>query len=210
MNPIKVCSTCGVELTALNWTPSNQRQRRNTCTSCYNTKQRIYDHAWRHKDPEKARLKSERGNRKRGLRPFNENKECAAFLGVYVAERVLKHVFKNVKQMPYGNVGFDYICGRGYKIDVKSGCVRHYISTRSKHWAFNIDYNEIADYFLCIAFDDRENLNPMHLWLIPSADVNNQRIISISESTLQKWNQYKLDIAKVIRCCDVLKENPNQ
>ena len=107
--------------------------------------------------------------------------------------------------MPYGHKGFDFRCNKGKQIDVKSACIR----TRhdlSDSWGFHISRNQIADYFLCIAFDNRKDLNPLHIWLIPGIIINHLTGISISESTLPKWDEYKLDINKTVTCCDSMKE----
>jgi len=131
------------------------------------------------------------------------NKECSQYLGIIVGERMLLRVFKNVEVMPFGNQGYDFICNSGYKIDVKS-------ATKMKNhngWMFNINRNQIADYFLCLAFDDRENLNPKHIWLIPGEKVNHLIGLAISISTMDKWSQYELTnkLNDVIECCNILK-----
>lgn len=138
--------------------------------------------------------------------PMDENRECPVFLGVYVAEQVLSHVFKNVERMPYGNPGFDFICGGGHKIDVKSSC-RRVSEKKADNWMFGIRKNKIAEYFLCLAFDNRESLNPEYIWMMPATDVNNYTGISISESRLDKWDRYALDIDKVSACCSAMKNN---
>ena len=53
--------------------------------------------------------------------------------GHLFAERVLSKVFKNVIRQPHYTPGFDFICGRGFKIDVKSACMR-----TSGSWMFHI------------------------------------------------------------------------
>ena len=131
---------------------------------------------------------------------MDENKQCATFLGVHVAERVLSHVFKNVERMPIHYPGYDFICNRGKKIDVKSSCLH-----KANNWGFNIAYNTIVDYFLCIAFDNREDLNPLHVWLLPGIMVNKQSTVGICPNRIQKWSEYELDISKVSTCCNVLK-----
>ena len=138
-------------------------------------------------------------------RPMSENRCCSSFLGVHVAERVLSHVFENVQKMPYGNPGFDFICGGGHKIDVKSAC-RYVSEKRADRWAFTIKKNKIAEYFLMLAFDDRNNLNPEHIWLIPSDKISDHANIGISENMLSKWNEYALDVSKVSACCNIIKE----
>lgn len=143
---------------------------------------------------------------KHGGKPASENKQCPVFLGVHVAEQVLSKVFKNVEQMPYGHKGCDFICNKGKKIDVKSACTR-VRDKCSDNWAFMIRKNKIADFFLCLAFDNREDLNPLHIWLIPGNIINHLMGASISESTISKWDEYKLDIAKVTTCCDSMKHS---
>ena len=137
-----------------------------------------------------------------GWVPYTENPKCALFLGIHIAERILSNYFDDITRMPYGNPGYDYICKRGYKIDVKS-------STMCKdHWNFSIKRNKIADYFLCIAFDNRESLTPIHLWLIPGSIINQKSSINVysKEWSLSKWKQYEKSLDKVMECCEKLKE----
>ena len=130
------------------------------------------------------------------------NRYCASFLGVYIGEKVLSKIFKNVERMPWNNPGFDFICGKGYKIDVKTGCIR---KNTDNTWGFRIERNKIADYFLILALNNRDDLTPMHLWLIPGYILNNKRGVTISEKVLNKWKDYELQIDKVIYCCNIMK-----
>ena len=149
-----------------------------------------------------------RGRRLLGRKPISENKECSSWLGVHVAERVLSKVFKDVEQMPTNNSGYDFICNKGKKIDVKSACVsidkRRYTNRRS--WAFSIKKNKEADFFLLLAFDNRDDLNPLHMWLIPSNVVNHKIGLQISETKIKKFDEYKIDISSVVDCCNNLKQ----
>ncbi len=131
------------------------------------------------------------------------NKESPNYLGINCAEQVLSKVFKNVKMMPYGNPGFDFKCSNGYKVDSKAACK----NKRDNNWIFAINKNKIPDYFALLAFDNRNDINPLYFWLIPGYVVNDKIRISISQSTLSKWNGYKQDISKVIKCCDNIKSN---
>lgn len=131
------------------------------------------------------------------------NKTCSNYLGLHISEHILSKVFKNVRQMPYGNKGFDFICNNGYKIDVKSATL---LGKKYKRWCFGIEHNQIANYFLCLAFDNREDLNPLHIWLIPGNNVNKRTSISISPNTLNKFDRYKLDrLDKIKLCCNKLR-----
>lgn len=138
-------------------------------------------------------------------KPMSENKTCASFLGVYVTEGVLSSVFKDVQRMPYGNIGFDFICCHDKKIDVKSSC-RHCSKSRTDYWLFAIKRNTVADYFLCLAFNNRDDLEPEHIWLIPGGDVNDRTGVAISVNTLDKWSQYEQPIDNVLACCNILKD----
>jgi hypothetical protein len=133
---------------------------------------------------------------------MSENKKCSDYLGVYIAERALSKFFDNIKRMPVGNPGYDFVCGKGFKIDVKSSCL-HHTSVSASNWGFDISRNTIADYFLCLAFDNRESLNPMHVWLIPGNVINMKRQVRIANSDrgLCSWLEYERPIDKVVACC---------
>lgn len=183
-----------------------------TCRSCkqeynreYNRKHREHRRKYNQDHREHHRNWAREYTHRIGTRhPMSENPNCASFLGVHVAERVLSHVFKHVEKMPYGNPGYDFICGGGYKIDVKSSC-RCTHENWADSWAFHIGKNHIAEYFICLAFDNRDDLNPEHIWLIPARYVNDRTNVRISETTLARWDQYALDVSNVSACCNVLK-----
>jgi len=132
------------------------------------------------------------------------NKKCSQFLGCHVAERVLSHVFKDVERMPNGNVGYDFICNKGFKIDVKSSCLH-----KNDTYTFSIRENKIADYFLCIGFDNRVNLNPQHIWLIKGNLINEIFTLTIPNNIngLTKYSKYELTdkLKETIECCNQLK-----
>lgn len=140
-------------------------------------------------------------------RPMEQARDCSSFLGVHVAERVLAGVFKNVERMPYGHPGYDFICAKGFKIDVKSSCRRHQ-PKKSDIWIFGVCKNEVADYFLFLAFDNRSDLNPEHVWLVPGSLVNSKTGIGISDNpaSLTKWDNYERPIDKIATCCDAMRE----
>jgi len=188
----KVCRVCSVELRGgENWNKSRMKNGEQICNACYNEYQNQYRY-------------------KKGLRhPMGKNKNCSMYLGVHIAEKYLAQLFDNVEKMPINNPGFDFICSRDYKIDVKSAC-------RSKrrwndHWQFRIKQNTITDYFLCLAFNNRETLEPEHLWLIPGEKVNHLSGLSITDSnkSLSKWSEYELDakLEKMKQCCLTVRSN---
>lgn len=198
---MKQCRKCGVELINDNWTISRQKQHDYICKSCAAE----YMVEYYIQNCKKIKARSCKWKYTHGGRSMLENKKCTSYLGVHVAERVLSHVFKNVKRMPPNHKGYDFKCGQGYMIDIKSSC--RYIEEKcSDRWHFTINKNSIADYFLCLAFDNRESLNPEYIWLIPGKDVNDKTGIGISETTLFKWDCYKLDKLKdVISCCNIIR-----
>ena len=137
---------------------------------------------------------------------IDKSPHSASYLGVYIAERVLSIVYPNVKRMPYGNPGYDFVCGKGFKIDVKSSCLVHSPNRREK-WEFAINHNKTPDYFLCLGFDNRSDLDPMHIWLIPGRVVNMRTGINISNlpKSLSKYAQFEKSIDKLNSCCEELK-----
>ena len=147
--------------------------------------------------------RNQRAHKMGTCQPYNENHSCSQFLGIHVAERVLAKVYPNVERMPMHNPGYDFICGRGYKVDVKSSCLG-----KQGHWGFRINKNAGADYFLCLGFDNRDDLEPQHIWLIPGEVINHLMGLSIcpGERSLSKWRQYEQPLDQVTSCCDVLRE----
>jgi len=194
-----------------NWYPSYRKINSRICKECEREQKRVwlkanpekskeYQARWRKVNPEKAKESSIRGSRKTGCLPMGKNRECSSFFGIHIAERVLSRVFKNVKRMPVNNPGYDVICSRDKKIDIKSSCLH-----KNGCWCFNITCNTTADFFLCLAFDNREDLNPLHAWLIPGGKVNHRAGVTISPTTLHKWDAYRLDTTKISACCDTLR-----
>jgi len=139
-----------------------------------------------------------------GGQPMSKNRSCSMFLGVYVAERLLAHLFKNVTRMPHNNPGFDFKCGQGFLVDAKSACSQISPNGTIK-WIFTIRRNTVPDYFLCIAFDNRDKLTPLHYWLIPGDVLSHLMLASISETTLDKWAKYEKPIDEAICCCNTMK-----
>lgn len=108
-----------------------------------------------------------------GIRsPMSENEDCSQYLGIYIGEIVLSDIFDSVARMPNNNHGYDWICKNGYKIDIKTAT----LDKGTNYWKFNIRYNNIADYFLLVGFDDIHGLNPIHIWLIGKNELIRKRV----------------------------------
>lgn len=200
-----ICMECGKHV---------DRIVKGLCMKCYNHKYYVNNKeehlvqtsTYQKNNPEKCRAYGIKSKRKRGILPMAENKTCGLFLGVHVAEKVLSYVFNNVVRQPVTNPGFDFICNKGKKIDVKSSCLNHQ-KYKTPCWSFHIDRNKIADYFLCLAFDNRKDLTPLHMWLLPADKFNHMSGTRISMNRIAKWNQYAINIDKVSNCCDIMRNN---
>ena len=137
--------------------------------------------------------------------PYNKLKTCSSYLGVHVAERLLCKVFNNVEQMPLGNSGFDFVCGKGKKVDSKCSTEKHEHG-HCVRWRFDIEKNVTADYFACIAFDNRTDINPLYFWLIPGHKINHLRCFTVSISTIDKWDIYRQPVDRMLKCCSSIRE----
>ena len=209
------CRKCGVELTDENWYPSHIKNQSNICCGCEREYQKQWRKAnqdktrerqqqWQKAHPERNRANAIKYLRSKGVRPYNENPKCSQYLGIHVAERVLSLVFKDVVRMPMGNPGYDIICNRNKLIDIKCSTL-HEKKKNAKSWDFHIRHNTITDYFLCLAFDNRKDLTPLHAWLLPGSKFNQFVGISISQSTIHKWDEYALDMTRINQCCNAIR-----
>lgn len=184
------CRICNSELTDGNWMAGDKNGDNRICQECAN---RYARHLYTSRPHVSIK-------RKRIPKSMSENRQCSLFLGVHVAERVLSKVFKSVERMPIHNPGYDFICNKGKKIDVKASCLN-----KDKRWKFKIQCNQVADFFLMIAFSDRYRLTPKHVWLIPREDVGMVQSVSTARSTVHKWARYELNVGKVAACCMELR-----
>lgn len=212
MKTTKICTKCKQEKSLLEFRIRVRLEIKNPtkvyyfsrCNSCQTNDHREYVN--KIGNEHFAKYNTDRAHRL-GLKiPMDQNKTCGPYLGVYIAERILSRYFEDIIRMPYGNPGYDLICKNGYKIDVKSSCIRSI--DRWPSWSFHIRENSIADYFLCLAFDNREDLEPMHIWLIPSKDISHLTGINIPASKygIAKWKLYERPLDKVLDCCTAVRQ----
>lgn len=149
---------------------------------------------------------------------YDKNMNCSLWLGIHIAERILPEIYENVEMMPLCNTGFDAICSKDYKIDVKSSCI---LSNRSyNYYNFSIKKNIIADYFIMFGFDNRENLNLLIIWLIKGTEIikgrklNEIKELKIANSDIgiNKYKKYELSnelLSKAKDVCKKLKDEIN-
>lgn len=194
MRKLIICSECGEE---------KLHAAKGLCKKCY-------DIEYRKKNSENKRINDSNyyinvRREREGILPMSKNKSCPLYLGVTVAEELLKNTFTIVEKMSLHNKGYDFICNRRMKIDAKSGVLRDR-GIRGKSWVFGIRRNKIANYFACIGFDNRIDLNIIYFWLIPSNIVNDKDSLTISKNKLDKWEKYLKPIDKMTACCNVMKK----
>lgn len=121
--------------------------------------------------------------------PSSEDEDLSQYfgnLGEQLFKKFLNVIFENVERMKYTNYGFDFTCNniskefinkhptfklevnKEYRIQIKARCRRIY--EKYIRWDFPIKYNN-ADYFILVAFDNRENLNIIHVWIFHKNDI---------------------------------------
>ena len=222
----KTCRVCGELLNSDNWYLSQHKNSNYICKECSAENARLYQkdnrdeisaqqhlyykenkdkinvyiREWRKNNPEKAKAYYTRANRKKGMLSFDENKECTVYYGVHINEGVIKLYFNDVEMMPMNHPDYDFICKNGWKIDGKSS-----FTGDKGHWAFTIKHNTTADYFFCVAYDNRKDKNILHIWLLPGNKFNHLSRTGISKSTIDKWSEYEQPVDKIIACCDIMK-----
>lgn len=201
---VKRCSKCGVEKDVVEF-HLHRPGYESSCKQCRSKSDQIRYHA----NPDKYRSKSRKYKYSHGSTPMAENPSCSQYLGVFVAERVISHVFKSFERTIHGFRGYDGVCPNGFRIDVKSSCLLKDKKRQNTYrYCFAINYNKTADFFLCLGFDNRTDLNPTKLWLIPGKLVSDKRGIAMYTGArgLAKWSQYEKPIGEVVACCDKIRD----
>lgn len=103
--------------------------------------------------------------------PMSENEDCSDYFGIHIAERYISSLFEDPIRMPLKNPGFDWICKNGKKIQNKARCLIFDIRNNSVGWSFKIDCNDNTDYFILSGWNNRDDLEPMYIWLIHKYDI---------------------------------------
>jgi len=115
------------------------------------------------------RIKESRWNK--GISsPASENEDCNTYFGIYIAENYVMKTFEDPIKAPPNNPGFDWLCKNGKKIEHKAACLIFDKYGNSK-FHFPIEYNNIADYFILSGWNNREDLEPMYIWMYYKDDI---------------------------------------
>lgn len=101
--------------------------------------------------------------------PMSENKNCAPYFGIEIAEKYVFSLFDDAERMPPNNPGYDWICKKGEKIQSIARCLCK--SKDSLVFVFAIKYNNLTDYFILTGWDNRDSLNPLRVWLIHKDEI---------------------------------------
>lgn len=103
--------------------------------------------------------------------PKEFNEDCSSWFGEFISQNYVMRTFEDPVEMPPSNPGFDWICKRGEKIDHKGACLSRSNKSSWRGWNFPINWNNITDYFILSAWDNRDSLNPLHVWVFHKNDI---------------------------------------
>lgn len=203
---MKKCSKCGKTkpLSEFNKDKNRKDGLYPQCKKCKGEYQK--DHKEEHNTRNRKYYHSG-GREEQGYQSMYKNKLSPQYLGIVVAERLVKHLYPDVKMMPYGFPGYDLICRKLKRINVKASTIHKQYNKYStvNYWKFSIKYNKNCDYFLCLAFDNIEDCNPLMAWLIPGNEINKNASKTISSTTIHKWDKWRMDVNDAQSCCTVMK-----
>ncbi len=105
--------------------------------------------------------------------PMSENERCSSYLGVHIIERIVGRIILPIifggikKEMPSNHPGYEFIVKGEYKVDCKGSTLVYFRDQLN----FDISHNDVADYFLCVAIDNIEDLNVLYVWIFKKDDI---------------------------------------
>lgn len=207
---MKKCKKCGILKSLDEFCKDNRAKdgKHTYCKKCMKETHKNYYYNRGGRETKKDYYNNRGGREKAGRISMYENKSCPQYLGIVVAERLIRHLYNDVKVMPFGFPGYDFICNKGKKINAKASTahIRKNKNSTVESWKFEIKKNKKCDFFLSIAFDSVNNPNPLHMWMIPGNEVNDRVGIQISSSTIHRWDKWKMNINDAQLCCMTMKE----
>lgn len=110
--------------------------------------------------------------------PESENTECPRYFGEYIEREYVSKIFVNpipISYSPGWHEGkpYDYECQNGFKIKHVAACtsvsiykISNYTNDPIPYYVFNIRRNNVPDYWVLTAWDNRESLEPKYVWII--------------------------------------------
>lgn len=138
---------------------------------------------------------------------MTKNKKCPKFLRISIGGRLCKHYFRDVEIMPRSERGYDIVCNKGKKIDVKMSCATLKKNSKNQSFNFKIEKNKTADHFILIALDNGNDINILNLWIVPAHEINNKSNITTSIKTMHKWDKWKRDNVELKICQRVINDS---
>lgn len=121
------------------------------------------------------------------------------------AERIINNTFSMKEHSSIINwqSPYDFICSKGYTIDVKgSKLIQQYhgkIKLWKKPveiWSFNTKRKTDVDYFICLGFDTEYN-KLLHIWIFKNSNkIKNKSAIIINKKWMDEYLKYEYDIKK--------------
>jgi len=166
--------------------------------------------------------------------PVEFNVDCTSYFGIEQGEKLfvvfLKDIFDDVKWMGgKRDGGIDFICRnpkkefidkypnlklekeKDYKIQLRMRC----LESGNVGWNFAVEFND-ADYFIFVGWDNRNDLNIMHIWMINRYEIIRGRqlwerrkmIITDNSVGLETFLQYELidELEKLKTYCNKMKD----
>lgn len=124
----------------------------------------------------------------RYIGPESENKSCPLYFGDYIEKKYVMQIFEDpilfeYKKDDMGRIidkikPYDYICKKGLKIKHIASCVRidefhlsSYMGDPIPYWGYLIKKNNIPDYYILSAWNDRNSLEPLYVWIIMGDEI---------------------------------------
>lgn len=152
--------------------------------------------------------------------PMKENENCHAHFGEFT-ENLMIQTFEDPIRMPPNNPGFDWKCKNEEKIDNKGARIKD----GNTRWIFHIRYNNIADWFILSAWDNRCSLTPLYVWAFHRDDMVKYKVgggyilnkfwkresfsIPNNPKGLKEFEKYEINrrLEKLKELCNRKKEN---
>lgn len=140
-------------------------------------------------------------NLSRYLGSESENKSCPLYFGDYIEKKYVMQIFEDPIPFEYkkDDMGriidrtkpYDYICKNGFKLKHIASCKRtdkfHVLNYLDDilYWGYLIRRNNVPDYYILSAWDDRNSLNPLYVWII-----RGDEIFITQRSQKPFWDRY--------------------